>query len=222
MSRISTFVFVQGGHDRIQNGDEYTIVSGVRVSATRQGFFRADRVIVQEAWRNNEYDEGNWRVNGQMQVFRWLRPSLFFARGRSLFYDDVDPFLGNSLTANVSALFQIGSRFSEQIEFSHNAFDRLSDGTRVYTVNLLNTRTTYQFTKELAVRSIIRFDSQQHRVLTDLLGSYDLRPGTVFYIGYGSLYQKRAFRNAQWIDGEGDYLTTNQGLFLKASYLFRF
>ena len=33
---------------------------------------------------------------------------------------------------------------------------------------------------------------------------------------------QRAFRDAQWIDGEGEYLTTNQGLFLKASYLFRF
>jgi hypothetical protein len=222
VSRISPFVFMQGGHDRIQNGDEYTIVSGVRVSATRQGFFRADRVIAQEAWRNSEYEGGHWRINGQMQVFRWLRPSVFFSRGRALFYDDIDPFLGSSLTANASALFQIGSRFSEEVEYSHNAFDRLSSGERVYTVNLLNTRTTYQFSKELAVRSIVRFDSQRHRVLTDLLGSYDLRPGTVLYVGYGSLYQKRAFRNERWIDGEGDYLTTNQGLFLKASYLFRF
>jgi hypothetical protein len=222
VSRISPFAFVQGGHDRIQNGDEYTIVGGVRVSATRQGFFRADRVIVQEAWRNNEYEEGSWRVNGQMQVFRWLRPSVFFSTGRSLYYDEIDPFLGDSLTANASALFQIGSRFSEEIEYSHNQFDRRSSGARVYTVNLVNTRTTYQFSKELAVRSIVRFDSQRHRVLTDLLGSYDVRPGTVFYIGYGSLYQKRAFRNERWIDGEGDYLTTNQGFFLKASYLFRF
>jgi hypothetical protein len=157
-----------------------------------------------------------------MQVFGWLRPSMVLARGRSLFYDDVNPFLGNSLTINASALFQFGGRFSEEIEFSHNAFDRITTGERVYTVNLLNTRTTYQFSKELAVRWIMRYDSQRQRVLTDLLGSYDLRPGTVMYVGYGSLYRKRAFREAQWVDGEGDYLTTNQGLFVKASYLFRF
>jgi hypothetical protein len=42
------------------------------------------------------------------------------------------------------------------------------------------------------------------------------------YIGYGSLYQKRAYRNQEWIDGQGDFLTTRQGLFLKASYLYRF
>ena len=220
--KISPFIFAQGGRDRIQGGDDHVIVGGVRVNMTRQGFFRADRVITQEAWRGAEYDGGSWRANAQMQLFPWLRPSVFVAYGRSLYYDAIDPFLGNSRVANASALFQIGGRFSQDVEFSHNAFDRLSTGERVYTVNLLNTRTTYQFSRELAVRWIARFDSQRRRVLTDLLGSYDLRPGTVFYIGYGSLYQKRAFRDAQWFEGEGDYLTTNQGLFLKASYLFRF
>ncbi len=220
--KISPFIFVQGGRDRIQGGDDHVIVGGVRVNMTRQGFFRADRVIAQEAWRGAEYDGGSWRANAQMQLFPWLRPSVFVAYGRSLYYDAIDPFLGNSLAARASALFQIGGRFSQDVEFSHNAFDRFTTGERVYTVNLLNTRTTYQFSKELAVRWIARFDSQRRRVLTDLLGSYDLRPGTVFYVGYGSLYQKRAFRDAQWVEGEGDYLTTNQGLFVKASYLFRF
>jgi hypothetical protein len=150
---------------------------------TRQGFFRADRVITQEVWRGAEYDGGSWRANAQMQLLPWLRPSVFVAYGRSLYYDAIDPFLGNSVVANASALFQIGGRFSQDVEFSHNAFDRLTTGERVYTVNLVNTRTTYQFSKELAVRWIARFDSQRRRVLTDLLGSYDLRPGTVFYVG---------------------------------------
>ena len=220
--RISPFTFVQSGRDRVEGGDERTVVSGVRVSMTRQGFFRADRVVTQEAWRGAEYDGNSWRVSGQMQLFRWLRPSVFFSKGESLFYDDADPFVGEAMTARASALFQIGGRFSESVEFSRNVFDRPSTGERVFTVDLVNTRTTYQFTKELAVRSIIRYDSQRRRVLTDLLGSYDLRPGTVVYAGYGSLYQKRAFRDPDWIDGEGAYLTTRQGLFLKASYLFRF
>jgi hypothetical protein len=138
--KISPFVFVQGGRDRIQDGDDYVVVSGVRVNMTRQGFFRADRVITQEAWRGAEYEGGNWRANAQMQVFPWLRPSMFVARGRSLYYDAIEPFLGNSLVANVSALFQIGGRFSQDIEFSHNAFDRIDTGARVYTVNLLKGR----------------------------------------------------------------------------------
>jgi hypothetical protein len=220
--RITPFTFVQRGRDRIQGGDDYTGVFGARFSLTRQGFLRADRVLSQEAWQGGEYEGGQWRMFGNMQVLRWLRPSFFFSRGSSLYYDEVDPFVGPSLSWRAGGLLQIGGRFSEDIEYSHNTFDRPQTGARVYTVNLINTRTTYQFTKELAIRAIVRYDSQQDKVLTDFLGSYDLRPGTVVYIGYGSLYQKRAYRNQEWFDGEGDFLTTQQGLFLKASYLYRF
>jgi len=220
--RVTPFVFYQRGRDRIQQGDEYVAVSGLRVSLTRQGFVRADRVLAQEAWRGGEYEGGQWRVSGNMQILRWLRPSIFLSRGKSLYYDEADPFVGPSTSARAGALVQIGGRFSEDIEYVHNTFDRPSTGARVYTVDLVNTRTTYQFSKELAARAIVRFDSQRHRVLTDFLGSYDLRPGTVVYVGYGSLYQKRAYRDFTWVDGDGEYLTTRQGLFLKASYLYRF
>ena len=118
--------------------------------------------------------------------------------------------------------FQPGGRFSEDVEFRHDVFDRPGTRGRVYTVNVVNTRTTYQFSKEFAVRGIVQYDSQKNRVLTDFLGSYDLRPGTVVYVGYGSLYEKRAYQDPDWIEGRGRYLATRRGLFLKASYLYRF
>jgi hypothetical protein len=220
--RIVPFTFLQRGRDRIENGDEYAAVTGLRFSLTRQGFFRVDRSFGQEAWRGQEYRGGQWRANGQMQVFRWLRGYANFGRGRSLFYDEVDPFVGASRSGRLGATFQAGGRFSQNVEFARNTFNRPDTGERVYTVNVANTQTTYQFTKELALRGIVQYDSQRHRVLTDFLGSYDVRPGTVFYAGYGSLYQKRSYQAPDWIDGEGSYLTTRRGLFLKASYLFRF
>ncbi len=215
-------MFYQRGTDRFQGGDDYVAVSGDRLKLTRQGFVRADRVELQEAWRGGEYDGDQWRVSAEMQVFRWLRPSFSLGTGHSLYYEESDPFVGASRSARLGAVIQIGGRFSEDISYTHNTFDRPDSGGRVYTVDVVNTRTTYQFTKELAIRSIVRFDSQQRRVLTDFLGSYDLRPGTVVYVGYGTLFQKRAFRNDAWVEGEGDYLTTRQGLFFKASYLYRF
>ena len=92
----------------------------------------------------------------------------------------------------------------------------------IYDLNLLNTRTTFQFTKQFFLRGIVQYDSLQARVLTDLLASYELRPGTVAFIGYGSLYERRDFVDEQWVPGGGDYLTTRRGFFLKASYLYRF
>jgi hypothetical protein len=220
--RLVPFTFLQGGRDRIQEGDEYISVTGVRISLTRQGFFRVDRSFGQEPWLGHEYETGSWRINGQVQLFRWLRPFASLNVGRSLFYDEEDPFVGESKSGRLGATFQAGGRFSQDVEFTRSVFDRPDTEARVFTVNVLNTRTTYQFTKELALRGIVQYDSQRHRVLTDILGSYDLRPGTVVYAGYGSLYQKRAYQEPDWVVGEGAYLTTRRGLFLKASYLYRF
>ena len=220
--RISPFTFLQKGRDRVEGGDDHVALAGVRFSLTRQGFFRFDRMVAQEAWRGAEYEGDQWRASGQMQILPWLRPQVFFSRGASLFYDDVDPFVGRSLAVRVGALLQAGGRFSQNIEYARNGFDRLSTRERVYTVNVVNSRTTYQFSKEFAARAIVQYDSQRNRVLTDFLGSYDLRPGTVVYAGYGSLFLKRAYHAPEWIDGEGEYFATRQGLFLKASYLYRF
>ena len=95
-------------------------------------------------------------------------------------------------------------------------------GGRVYDVRVVNSKTTYQFTSRLAARGIVQYDSSRKRVLSDFLASYEVRPGTVFYAGYGALFEQRDYRDNQWVNAEGDYLTTSRGLFVKASYLYRF
>ena len=220
--RIVPFTFFQGGRDREQGGDEYVSVTGARLSFTRQGFFRADMLFSQEPWQGREFEGKRARMFGNVQLFRWLRPYSNINFGDAIYYDEIDPFLGKSVNLSAGALFQPNGRFSEDVEYTHIAFDRPSTGERVYTINIVNTRTTYQFSKEFALRAIVQYDSQQSRVLTDFLGSYELRPGTVVYAGYGSLYEKRDYQNDAWVEGQGNYLTTRRGLFLKASYLHRF
>ena len=101
-------------------------------------------------------------------------------------------------------------------------FRRADTRERVYDLDLVNTRTTFQFTKQFFLRGIVQYDSLRERVLTDLLASYELRPGTVAYAGYGSLYERRDFLEGEWVPSAGEYLTTRRGFFLKASYLYRF
>jgi hypothetical protein len=72
---------------------------------------------------------------------------------------------------------------------------------------------------------LARYDSSAQRVLTDLLASYELVPGTVFHAGYGSLYEKSPTFGGPGLQPRPDqdkYLQINRGLFLKASYVHRF
>jgi len=220
--RISPFTFLQGGHDRIADGDEWTSVTGVRLSFTRQGFVRVDRIFGREPWQHQQFDNGRTRVQASGQLFRWLRPQARVNWGGATYYDNIDPFQGRSVDTSVGALIQPNGRFSEDVQFQRIDFDRASTGERVYTVSLVNTRTTYQFTRALAARAIVQYDGQRERVLTDFLGSYEPRPGTVVFVGYGSLYERRLWQEDHWLDHQGEYLTTRRGVFFKASYLYRF
>jgi hypothetical protein len=197
-------------------------VSGVRVSLTRQGFLRFDRFDGVEAWAHQQFDRGNWRSQGSVQLYRWLSLDGQLFTGKAVFYDPDNPFPGHIRDGRFGFNLQPSGRFSQAVSYRRVAFDRESNGERVYDLDIINSRTTYQFSRQFFVRGIVQFDSSQYRVLTDFLASYELRPGTVVYAGYGSLIERRSFANGEWTVGEGGYQTSQRGLFFKASYLHRF
>ena len=141
--------------------------------------------------------------------------------GDGTYYDPVEPFAGHMVQAQLTVTLQPTPRLSESIAYSYTRFSRLT-GAQVYEVEIVNTRTVYQFTKQFFVRAIVQFDSQRRRVLTDALASYELRPGSVVYGGYGSLIDQQAWDGQAWIPGAGSYTTTQRSFFFKASYLVRF
>jgi uncharacterized protein DUF5916/cellulose/xylan binding protein with CBM9 domain len=222
LRRVSPFSFTQGGRDRNAGGNELLQVSGARLQFTRQGFLRVDRFDGYETWASRRFDRGNWRTQGNVQLYRWVSFNGQLMTGKSVFYDPDDPFQGHVRDTRLGVTLQPSGRLSQGLSYRHIAFDRASNGERVYDLDIVNSRTTYQFSRQFFVRAIVQFDSSRSRVLTDFLSSYELRPGTVVYAGYGSLIEQRNFVNGEWIAGNGDYQTSQRGLFLKASYLHRF
>jgi hypothetical protein len=220
--RIVPFAFAQYGKDRIQNGVPWIVVPGVRMHFTRQGFFRLDTVQGHEVWVGHTFRVDNTRVFGEAQFTRWLRIFGQVNFGRAVFYDPVDPYLGRRRSYTAELTLQPTSRFNESVSYNRVTFDRLGGGERVYTVDVLNTKTTFQVDRRFSLRGIVQYDSSRHRILTDLLASWELRPGTVAYAGYGSFLERQQWDGNQWRTGEGSYLTTNRGFFFKASYIHRF
>ena len=220
--RVSAFSFTQGGRDRNAGGNELLQVSGIRASFTRQGFLRFDRFDGFETWAAQRFDRANWRTIGSVQLFRWLSLDGQHMVGDAVFYDPDAPFQGHRTDVRVGATLQPSGRFSQALSYRRVVFDRKATGERAYDLDILYSRTTYQFSRQFFLRSLVQFDSSRYRVLTDFLASYELRPGTVVYAGYGSLIERRDFINGEWILGDGDYQTSQRGLFFKASYLHRF
>ena len=218
--RITPFVFAQVAEDRSAGGDERVIVPGIRWSFTRQGFLRVDKIVGHERWLGAKYELDRSRVMGDIQLFRWMRLSGRFDAGPATYYEG--PFAGWSRSTALDASWQPTPRLSQSIGYQRIEFRRADTRARVYDLDLVNTRTTFQFTKQFFLRAIAQYDSLRARVLTDMLASFELQPGTVAFVGYGSLFEQRDYLNDEWIHGAGDYLTTRRGFFLKASYLYRF
>jgi hypothetical protein len=221
--RVSPFSFTQGGRDRNAGGNELLQVTGVRFRFTRQGFVRLDRFDGFETWAGQRFDRARWRFQGEAQLYRWLSVDGQYFFGDAIYYDETDPFQGTSYDARVGATLQPSGRLSQGLSYRRINFNRAATGERVYDLDLIYSRTTYQFSRQFFVRAIAQFDSSRYRVLTDFLASYELRPGTVVYAGYGSLIEQRGYDDDQgWVAGTGDYRTSQRGFFFKASYLHRF
>ena len=220
--RFVPFVFAQYGHDRIQGGGKWIVVPGVRMHFTRQGFLRIDGLVGQEPWVQRTFDIRNVRLIGQAQFTRWLNVSAQATRGRSIFYDQVDPYLGRNRSYSAQVSLQPSARFNQALSYDRVEFNRISDGSRVYTVNVLNTKTTFQLNRHFFLRALVQYDSSRETVLTDLLASWELLPGTVAYAGYGSLIERQDWDGQRFIPAAGSYRTTERGLFFKAAYVHRF
>jgi hypothetical protein len=220
--RVSPFSFTQGGHDENAGGNDLVQVTGVRMQFSRQGSIRFDRLDGYEAWAGQQFDRARWRVFGGVQLYRWLNVEGQYFFGDAVFYDPVDPYLGKIDDGRIGLTLQPSGRLSQGLEYRRIVFNRASSGEQVYDVDIINSRTTYQFSREFFIRAIVQYDSSRYQVLTDFLASYELRPGTVVYAGYGSLIEQRGFRDGLWIPGEGSYAASQRGLFFKASYLYRF
>ena len=228
MQRLHPFYFFKGGHDEVQGGNEDFLNAGLRFNFTRQGFLNVTASTGHETWRGQRFKVGSdISIFGTMQAFRWLSVYSSINRGNAIYYDDVDPFQGRTNSGSVGFTVQPNQQFTESVEVNVVRFNRASTGARVYSVDIINSRMTYQFDKHFLVRLIAQYDSSVRRVLTDLLGSYELVPGTVFHAGYGSLYERGRFEavppdsNAS-VTLDEKYRMVNRGLFFKASYLRRF
>ena len=101
--------------------------------------------------------------------------------------------------------------------------DLRTGDVEVFDIKLFRAFTTYQFTERLLLRNITEFNTFQNTVGVNLLATYRLNAGTVFFLGYDDRY-----RQQELFEEMGDELLlrrdlqrTNRAIFTKLQYLFR-
>ena len=134
-------------------------------------------------------------------------------RGPAIFYDAANPLQGTRTATRLNIGLQPNANLNHDITWEFVDFRRRDTGDRVFDVHIVNLRHTYQFNRQFFLRLITQLDTSRRRILGDALASYELSPGTVVHLGYGSILESHP----------GDrYSPTARALFFKASYLTRF
>ena len=102
---------------------------------------------------------------------------------------------------------------------------------QVFDVKILRNFATFQFTERLLLRNILEYNTFNRTLGANLLVTYRVNSGTVFYVGYDDRYQQaeRIFGEDDPIFGGDDplffttdFARTNRAFFMKISYLFRY
>ena len=114
------------------------------------------------------------------------------------------------------------SRLQSEVTLDTSRFIDVRGGVEgeVFDVRIWRAFTTYQFTSRLLLRNIMEYNSFDRRLLANILGTYRVNAGTVFFAGYDARYDQGNRFDKQLFPGNR-LLRTNHAIFMKLQYLFR-
>ena len=135
------------------------------------------------------------------------------------------PFLGRGTSGNLFLVIRPSSRFQTQLTVNTSRLVAPVDLSEVFDVKIFRTLTTYQFTDRLRLRNIMEYNSFDKTLGANLLITYRVNAGTVFFVGYDDRYQQGDLLfddDDQPLFLTSDFQRTNRAFFTKISYLFRY
>lgn len=193
----------------------------LRLNMPRQSEIRFDAILGNEVYADRRFSLSGWRVRGYTQIFKQVYLEGGFRRSKRILYDQESPYQGRGVTADLFLLLQPFDKLSTSLGLSYTDFFRSSDGEKIYDYTIWRSRTTFQVNRYLFFRGIIEYNIYWKKVSADLLASFTYIPGTVIYVGYGSINEKIRWQGGEYVPAD-DYLQTRKSFFFKASYLWRF
>jgi hypothetical protein len=220
LKRISPMIAFRYLHDLGTHMDDTHLNMGMEFNFIKQGYITINYHIQKESWQGQTFDLDRLNLSGEILMTRWLHVSGALSWGEKIYYEAAPAYKGKAYDASFSLVLQPNLNLNQNFSFSHTHL--IKDNKKVYNVNIIYSRTTYQFNKYFFLRAVIQYNSYYKRLLTDFLASFTLIPGTVFHVGYGGLYENRQWQDGNWLYRQGDLLNIKRSFFLKASYLWRF
>lgn len=184
---------------------------GFFMSGWRGSYVWANLSSELERYEGFNFRKKSFRINLSSSPFSWLSGNIQFSLRDSIYYEE-NPYLGYKTSIGLRVTFRPLTNLRLFYNVRNDTFNKTKGGERVYEVNIISQRITYQLSRPLSLRLITDYDDYYKEIYTSILLSYEYRPGTVFYLGIDDNQEK---------DESGIYRVTGRYYFIKFSYWWR-
>ena len=196
----------------------------LRLTFAKNISFRTDVRREMERFGGIDFRKTRYSYSGNVSTSRLFSFGGRFNWGDQVRYSDT-PFLGDGTSGNLFMSLRPFSRLQSSINVNTSRLLDPFGQTEVFDVKIYRALTTYQFTDRLLLRNILEHNTFTRTLGTNVLITYRVNSGTVFFIGYDDRYQQGDLLFDA--DDEPLFLTTdfertNRAFFTKVSYLFRY
>jgi hypothetical protein len=150
-----------------------------------------------------------------------LKGSLSLRTGKAIYYSST-PYQGRSSSVSASLTYEPTPNINANVSLVFSNFYKSATSERIYEYPITRGRIIYQLNKYLFLRGIAEYNQYRRRLLTDFLASFTYVPGTVAFVGYGSVYERIEWDglNNRYVNNN-QFLESQRGFFFKMSYLWR-
>ena len=198
----------------------------VRLNASFAKNIRFNGSVRREMERFGGFDffKNRYSLGGNVNTSRAVSFGGSFNWGEQVRFSGT-PFLGDSTSGNMFMSLRPFSRLQASLNMSTSRLIDPRDQTDVFDVKIFRTQTSYQFTDRLLLRNILEYNTFNRTFGANLLVTYRVNSGSVFYIGYDDRYKQGHLifdDDDEPLFFTTDFERTNRAFFMKISYLFRY
>ena len=205
--------------------------AGLNFAFVRNSFVATNLDRELERYQGIDFVKTRFRVFARTDASRRFGLTFEYRRGDQVFFDPENPYLGHEDGVSATVNLRPIARLQSAINIDTNRFtDPRRGNAEVFAVRIFRALTTWQFTNRLLVRNISEYNTFDRTFDFNVLFTYRVNAGTVFYAGYDDHYQQ-ADRIDWNVDRDelaasrfytADRRRTNRAIFLKFQYLFRY
>jgi hypothetical protein len=198
---------------------ERGLTPGIDVQFARNISVNADYDQGMERFGGIDFPKKRISLGGTVNTSRRISLTASFNTGDQIRFV-ANPFLGSGTASSLTATLRPSSRLQSQISLSTSQFvDRRID-TELFDARIFRAATTYQFTDRLLIRNITQYNTLDKTLDANLLVTYRVNAGTVFFVGYDDHHREGRQVNAGLFEAD-PWLRTNRSVFAKLQYLYR-